>query len=299
MIFDSCLYILIGDRKILGVPHIGMVFCYDDLLNEALSILVLYHGSYLSETWWETAHQSPLTFACEIEQRMVFCTLKAREMDDISNSRISQLMTIGVVHNVLPPITRHVCAKLELNTPVISQELKSLSVRILELEDIVESKTNTLVQLRRKIRSSSLNQVEKEAILDQIQQVREDLNQQQNLLYAYNYRRDQVKNRVRNFENRRLKKMLKYLCDYIYYNFGISHDKYSDFNLNRNLSFMSMRQLHDATEIYVNFHKKIFNYERNDNNIAERCFELERIDDGIEIDDYDKEMPDLEQINVE
>jgi hypothetical protein len=93
--------------------------------------------------------------------------------------------------------------------------------------------------------------------------------------------------------------MLKYLCDYIYYNFSISHDKYSDFNLNRNLSFMSMRQLHDATEIYVNFHKKIFNYERNDNNIAERCFELERIDDGIEIDDYDKEMPDLEQINVE
>ena len=56
LIFYSILYILIGDIKILGEPHIGMVFFYYDLLNEALSILVLYHGSYLSETFWETAH---------------------------------------------------------------------------------------------------------------------------------------------------------------------------------------------------------------------------------------------------
>jgi hypothetical protein len=247
----------------------------------------------MGECWWETANNLAPTFTCEIEQRIVKCELKARVMDDLNNEVLGRLMTLRDVHNVLPPISRHVCAKLELNTPVISQEFDNLTIRIKELEEECTSVTSEIAQLRIRLQSSSISGQEREDINEKIRELRENLHDQQTILYTRNYRRDQVKERVRTFENRRLKKILKYMCDYIYYNFGITHDKYTVCNTNRHLSVLSLRQLHDATEVYVNLHKKINNYERNDVNIVERFFEVERMDDGIEVVDNDIDIPEF------
>ena len=112
------------------------IISYDQLLDEFLPHLLLYHPSYTDPSWWETSTIVSPNFHCEIEQGLIKATLNAREVDLLGNDVITRLIShSNLQQNFPPPVTPHSCVTLTLKTPSLTHEYDNMGLRLREIVD--------------------------------------------------------------------------------------------------------------------------------------------------------------------
>jgi len=241
----------------------------------------------MDQSWWETTTLISNNFSCEIEQRMVNATLKAREMDALGNDVISRILSArGGQGNFIPALTNHTCATLTLNTPVISQEFDNLTIRLREIESSIAAKKTEIEDVEDILRSRVIIR-NRETHSQRLITLRSAVHDLQMEVYSLFYRRSQVRERVLRFERIRCTKIFQYLINFMHYHFnahtGLKTGEQCIFD--PHLNFLTLRQFYDSTLLLINFFKHSLNYEREDIDVVERYVELDQVDDGIEIDE--------------
>ena len=246
----------------------------------------------MDQSWWETTTVISNNFTCEIEQRLVSVTLNAREMDVLGNEVIERILLPRAEQaNFLPASTNHICARLVLSTPVISQEFDNLSIRLREIESAIATKKTEIETVEDILRSRVILR-DRETHTQRLSLLRSSVHDLQMDVYSLFYRRSQVRERVLKFERIRCTKVFQYLINFMHYHFnshtGLKPGEQCIFDTH--LSFLTIRQFYDATLVLVNFFKHSLNYEREDLEVVDRYVELDQVDDGIDVDEEEPRL---------
>ena len=264
------------------------IFNHDQLLDEFLPRLLLYHPSYTDPSWWETSTILSPSFKCEVEQGLVKATLIAREVDVLGNDVITRLINHGnIQQNFLPALTQHTCVILTIDTPSLSHEYDTMGSRLREILEIIHKKMSEIDDLKNLIRANVGDVEEHNRQLIVLRRSVEELRVEH--LQTFN-RKAKLNKRITKLEKARCSKVIYQLVNFINYRYGVNHRNENMCNFDHQMSAISLRQTHDTCLVALNFLKYLNNYERVPFSRAEYPMDD---DDGIEV------FPSLPFLNVD